>query len=93
MFRTAVVALALIGAIALPPIAATPALACGVVFVPTNTKAELAAIRKALSHAKLSADDKEKVAKLLAAAAKPAVSKPDREKAISEAMRIPSWLR
>src|SRR5450631_1200871 len=88
MLRTAIIAFACISALAAPPIASTPALACGIVYVPTNTKAELAAIRKALSRAKLAADSKEKVTKLLAEAARPNVSKPDREKAISEAMKM-----
>jgi hypothetical protein len=88
MLRTAIIALTVIGAIAAPSITATPVLACGIVYVPTNTKAELAAIRKALPQAKLNSDDKDKVAKLLADAQKPKVSNADREKAISEAMKL-----
>jgi len=88
MLRTAIMALACICAFAALPIASTPVLACGIVYVPTNTKAELAAIRKALPHARLAADSKERVAKLLAEAARPSVSKSDREKAISEAMKM-----
>jgi hypothetical protein len=88
MLRTSIIALTVIGAFAAVPLATTPVLACGIFYAPTNTKAELAAIRKALPQAKLSADDKGKVGKLLAAAAKPNVSKADREKAIAEAMKM-----
>jgi hypothetical protein len=88
MLRTTIIALTVIGAFAAVPAATTPVLACGIVYVPTDTKAELAAIRKALPQAKLKADDKDKVAKLLADAAKPKISKADREKAIAEAMKM-----
>jgi hypothetical protein len=88
MLRTAIMALAVIGALAAPSTFSTPARACGIVYVPTNTEAELAAIRKALPQAKLGADDKDKVANLMDAASRPDISKPEREKAISEIMKI-----
>jgi len=88
MLRTTIIALTVIGAFAAAPVATTPALACGIVFVPTNTKAELAAIRKALPRAKLDAAAKGKVAQLLVDAGKPKIAKADREKAIAEAMKM-----
>ena len=88
MLRTAIIALTVVAAVAAAPVATTPAQACGIVYVPTNTKAELAAHRKALPRAQLDADVKGKVAKLLAEAAKPKITKADREKAIAEAMKM-----
>jgi hypothetical protein len=88
LLRTAAVVLTVIAALAAPTFTPAPALACGIVRVPTDTKAELAAIRKALAHAKLDADVKAKARKLLADAEAKTVSKPDREKAIGAAMKL-----
>jgi uncharacterized membrane protein len=88
MLRTTAVILTLIAALAAPTFTPAPALACGIVRVPTDTKAELAAIRKALAQKKLDADVKAKAQKLLADAEAKSVSKPDREKAIAEAMKL-----
>jgi hypothetical protein len=67
MTRNVLAALCLSIAFAIPPGAPTPAQACGIIRVPVDTKAEIAAIRKALPRAKLTDAEREKVTQLLAA--------------------------
>jgi hypothetical protein len=60
MFRPALVVLTLIAGVALVPASPpTPAHAC--MIYPFNTKAEIAAIRKALPNARISAEQRDKI--------------------------------
>jgi hypothetical protein len=88
MLRACLVSFAVLGVLAAPGGSVAPAQAHGIVRVPTETKAELAAIRKALPKAKLSRKDRAKIEKLFAEASMASISEADREKAISQTMKM-----
>ena len=67
MIRAPFIALSLFGFAAAVNFAPAPALACGLIQ-PFNSKAELEAIRNALPTAKITAAQREKIERLLAAA-------------------------
>jgi hypothetical protein len=70
MLKPAFVVLALISGIALVPVSPpTPAHAC--MIYPFNTKAEIAAIRKALPKARISAEQRDKIEAFLAEVDRP----------------------
>jgi hypothetical protein len=87
MLRTTLIALAAISALAVPSITTTPALACAPMIVMPHA-AEVAAVRKALPQAKLSAEDKAKLDKLLIDAQRHNLSREDQNKALAEAMAM-----
>ena len=88
MVRLVATTLLVVGAFMAPTLTSAPALACGVVYLPTNAKAELAAIKKALRQGKLAQADREKAAQLLARAQRANLSKAERAKSVGEAMKV-----
>lgn len=90
MIRTALAAvLFVVGAVVAQGSASEPAFACGVVRVPVDVKAEMAAIEKALPKAKLAESELAKVKKLLAAGkSKIARATVDFERELAEAMKL-----
>ena len=90
MIRNFVVALCLMGGLAIHAVMPTPAEACGYIRAPVDTKAELAAIQKALPQAKLSDAEREQVMQLLETArrGKTARMTSEFERALADAMKL-----
>jgi hypothetical protein len=88
--RNVLAALCLLGALSVPAAAPTPAQACGLIRVPVDTKAEIAAIRKALPQAKLTDPERDKVMQLLATDEKGTEARmtSDFERDLADTMRL-----